>query len=254
MKKDYSKRLDEFADKLKEIPEILAAFYTGSTAKQTWDEFSDVDVDIVVRDKDFDKICERVPSLLRLWGDVKFSGKYPDEPEIYAHIGEEYLKVEVGVIKESELEILTDIRVAFDKKKILKKTKTKRKIDHGRFVNDLLFLRDWHLYTAKHWGRGQRFSALKEVYGVRKELLKLFSKVKGLEDYEVVRGAEKLLSDEEREFFSSEIRNVQVAMKRNWEFMKHIEGEYEKKFKKLNLKCDDGEILRKIGEFYDNNS
>ena len=35
MKKDYSKELEEFTEKLKKVPEIIAIYYTRSTATAT---------------------------------------------------------------------------------------------------------------------------------------------------------------------------------------------------------------------------
>ncbi len=264
-KRDHSKQLEEFTDKLKQIPEIIAVYYTGSTASQTWDEYSDVDIDIVVKDKDFDKIFKNLPSILSKWGEIKFVGRYLDEHETYAHIGEEYLKVEIDPIKLSNLkpsEELKNIRIGFDKKEILKdiikkSKKIKPKISHKDFENTLYYLRDWHLYTAKHYSRGLKFSALGEVFDIRVLLLELYAKTKGLKDFEIKRKGEHFLSKKEMGFFRGEkisigIKNIRKAMKDNWDFMKYIEKEYEKKTKKkLNLKCNDKEILKIINQLYD---
>ena len=173
--------------------------------------------------------------------------------------------VEIDPIKLSNLkpsEELKNIRIGFDKKEILKdiikkSKKIKPKISHKDFENTLYYLRDWHLYTAKHYSRGLKFSALGEVFDIRVLLLELYAKTKGLKDFEIKRNGEHFLSKKEMGFFRGEkisigIKNIRKAMKDNWDFMKYIEKEYEKKTKKkLNLKCNDKEILKIINQLYD---
>jgi len=69
---NHEEKLQEYVEELKKIPEIIAVCYTGSTARQSWDEYSDLDIDIVVEDKDYDKICKKIPELLKWWGPIKF--------------------------------------------------------------------------------------------------------------------------------------------------------------------------------------
>ena len=47
--------LNLYIDKLKSVKEILAVYCAGSTATKKWDEYSDLDIDFVVEDKDYDK-------------------------------------------------------------------------------------------------------------------------------------------------------------------------------------------------------
>ena len=98
---DYSKELKEFTEKLKKIPEILEVQYAGSTKTKSWDQYSDIDIDIIVRDKDYNKIVKKLPKLLAMWGPIKFYNNYIGNDETYAYIGKDYLKVEIDPIKKS---------------------------------------------------------------------------------------------------------------------------------------------------------
>jgi predicted nucleotidyltransferase len=255
MKKDYSKQLEEFAKKLKNIPEIIAVYYTGSTATEKWDECSDIDIDVVVENENLKKVYKKIPSLFKYWGEVKFWGRYPYGDETYAHVGDNYLKVEINILRLStlnqDLKSNKEIKIAFDKRNIIKKSgKSKIKINHNEFVNDFLFLRDWHLYVAKHWKRGQKFSAKTEVYSIKYDLFRLLSKIKNREEHELIRNAEKELTKTKRDFFVVNTSNIKKELEKTWKFMKHIEKEYEKTFnKKLNMKCNDKEIKQKIRDF-----
>jgi len=265
MKPDYSKKLKEFEEYLKKIPEIIAVLYTGSTATQTWDKYSDLDIDIVVRDKDYEKTKKMRPKLLSWWGGVKLINHYKGSDETYAFLGKNYLKIDMDVIKFSKLKPsweASKIKIAFDKdgtltkvfKKSQKEKKPKFKLEE--FTHLLLDTRSNLIYIAMHYARGQKFSGCEEITTVRWDLFYLLSKLKEVEGHELMRGAEKLLSEKEWKLWknsnckSYDKKELKRAIKANWEFMKHIEKLYEKKTKKkLNLKCNDKEIWKKVNEF-----
>lgn len=262
MNPNYSEKLSEFTSKLRNIPEILAAYYTGSTAKESWDEYSDIDVDIIVKDGDYNKIVKRLPKLLSMWGKINLCNHYRDCDETYAYIGKDYTKVEISPIKKSSLKPswkLRDIRIAFDKEGTLtkavreSKNEKKPKLDHKEFVHLFLYLRDSFIYSAKHYARGQKLSGASELGIISAELFYYLGKIKGMEGYENIRTAEKHLTKKEWGFVkvsgcrSLEKREVKRALKANWDYMKYLEKLYEKKTgRKLGLKCDDREILKLI--------
>ena len=262
MKKDYSKQLDEFTEKLKKIPGIIGIYYTGSTAKKTWDEYSDIDVDIVVKDKDYDKIVKQLPKLLSMWGHIKLINNYKDSDQTYAFIGDGYLKVEIDPIKKSNFKPewrLKNIRVAYDEggiiKTVFKKSqKEKRpKLNHKEFIHFFLDVRSNFLYAVNHYMRGEKLAGASELGNVGGMLFYYLGKIKGMEGYEHIRAAEEHLTKKEWNFLkissckSLKKQEFKRALKANWEYMKYLEKQYEKKTKrKLKLKCNDKEILKII--------
>lgn len=266
MKKEEAEiKLQEFTKKLKKIPEIMGAYYTGSTATKTRSKYSDIDIDIVVEDKNYKKIVKKLPKLFSMCGDVRLVNHYKNLDETYAFIVEDYEKVEIDPIKKSKLKEklgeLRVIRIGFDKKGIIKKKFVgkeevkKIKLNHEEFVHLLLDTRANFIYIVRHFARGKRFSAVEEITTIRNDLFHLLARLKGLEDWKLTRNVEKLLSRKELDFVKNSIcknyekKELRKAIKANWEFMKHIEREYEKKAKrKLNLKCNDKEILEVIDE------
>jgi len=271
MKPDYSKKLKEFEEYLKEISEIIAVYYTGSTAKKSWDKYSDIDIDVVVKDKDFNKFIKRLPKLLSWWGKIKFINNYPGHSETYAYIGNDYLKVEIDLIKKSWLKgrirdegKLKGIRIAFDKEGTLTRESKKapklkkQKINHKEAINFFLGIRDNLIYSARHFMRGQRLSGASEIGSTAGSLFIYLGKIKGYKDYENLRDAEKHLTKKEWNFLKisscKSLKKLEVkrALKANWDFMKYLESLYEKKTKKkLNLKVNDKEILKRVNEIFE---
>jgi len=262
MKKDYTKRLGEFTEKLRNIPEIIAVYYTGSTAKKSWDEFSDIDVDIIVEDKDYNKIVKKLPKVLSMWGKIKLCNHYENHDETYAFIGENYEKIEIDPIKKSDLKPswhLKNIRIAFDKEGTLTKAfkksqkEEKEKLNYNYFIWLFKELRGNFLYASRHFARGQKLSGASEIGSIGGQLFINLGKIKGMEDYENIRSAEKHLTKKEWDFLkyssckSLNKADFEKSLKSNWKFMKYLEEMYEKTSgKKLNLNCDDKEILNNI--------
>ena len=65
MKIDYEPILEKFLIRLKKLSEITGVMYFGSTASKTWDKYSDLDIDIIVKDKNYKKFLEKIPKLLK---------------------------------------------------------------------------------------------------------------------------------------------------------------------------------------------
>lgn len=256
--------LDSYIDKLKSVKEVIAVYCTGSTATKKWDEYSDLDIDIVVEDKDYDKICKKLPKLLDL-GDMKFYNNYPGIDETYVYMGDKYLKVDMEPIKKGGLGpkwSLKDIRIIFDKEgtltRVHKQSQGKKlpNLTHKEAVNFFIECRDIQFYTARHCARGLRFSAMNEVNSAWVDLFRFMARIKGMTDFHLVRGAEKVLSVGERKLFkmpklySDSPKEIEKGMMQNWKIMIYLEKLYEKKFKKLNLPCNDKEILRVVKGLY----
>lgn len=267
MKPDYSQKLEEFEEYLKKVPEIIAVYYTGSTASKKWDKYSDIDIDIVVKDKDYEKIRKKLLKLLSWWGEIKFVNHYKDSDETYAFVGEDYLKVEIDPIRLSDIKPCwkaRHIRIAYDKEGTLTKVyrisqkEKKPKLEHEEFLQLFLDTRSNFFYIARHFMRGQKLSAASEIGSMSGDLFIHLGKIKGYEAYENLRNAEKHLNKKEWNFLkttsckSLEKNEVQRALRANWKFMKYLERMYEKKTgNKLGLKCDDKEILKNINKIFE---
>lgn len=234
MKKDYSKQLNEFNKYLKSFPEIKKIKYTGSTATKSWDEYSDLDIDIYVNKKDFPKITGKIPKILSWWGEIKLMCKYPDVNEFSAYVGKDFLKVEIDIIVLGEEEH--------------NKKKTKQQIE-----DTSVFLRDWTIYLSRHYTRGQKISAYYETLSLGRDIIKYFSEAKGLPYFELIRNSEKLLSKKEKIFFDNLF--LRKCSKKElirfilniWRFLEYIDNVWEKRNKtKLNLKIKKKETLKMV--------
>ena len=261
----HKEKLNEFIKEVKRIPEIIALYYAGSTATESWDKYSDLDIDLVVEDKNFRKLFKKLPKLAGFFGKIKFSHSYGGS-EFTSFIGEDYFKVELDLIKKSSLKpnnFLKTIKIIFDKEGTLMKAYKKSrnikrsKIKHQDVINFFLALRDGQIWTARQYARGQKFSAGGEVSTMRNFLLDFLAKINDVECYDLLRKANKYLSKKERDFFkrggrfSTKKKEVQKEMVENWKFMKYLEKKYENKSKqKLNLKCEDTKILKIVKEIY----
>lgn len=259
-----------YVDKLKSVKEIIAIYCTGSTATKKWDEFSDLDIDVVVEDKDYDKICKKLPKLLDVGKKIKFYNNYPGIDETYAYMGDDYFKVDMEPVKKSSLEprwSLKDIRIVFDKDGTLtkahKQSQNKKlpRLTHKEAVNFFIEHRDIQFYVARHCARGLKFSAMNEVNSTWVGLVCFMAKIKGMADFDLLRSAEKVLRISERKlfkmprFYSDSPKEIEKGMMINWKTMAYLERLYERKFKrKLNLPCNDKEILKIIKGFYKNRS
>lgn len=256
---DYSKRLNEFTDKLKANPKIIAVYFTGSTSKQSWDEYSDIDIDIVVEDKDYRQFLKEIPKLLSFWGKIKFYNNYKDYDETYAFVGKEYLKVEIDPINKSGLKpswIYKDAKIAFDKEgtltKVFKKSQKEKRplLNHKELAHFFLDTRNNFIYSVRHYARGQKLSGAGELRRISGDLFYYLGKIKGMEGYENIRNAEKHLTNKEMDFVKdSELKSLNKKevikiIRVEWKYMKYLEKLYEKTSKrKLNFKCDDKEIF-----------
>jgi predicted nucleotidyltransferase len=260
---NHEPRLERFLEELKKVPEIIGVMYFGSTATKSWDKYSDLDIDVVVEDANYNKFVKKIPKLLEWWGDVKLINQYKDSDEWYVFVGEDYLKIEIDPHKKSNLKSsfwFKQNRIVYDKKKILKEIYQKSKdfkkpeLDHGSFVQLFLDLRNMFIYAVRHYSRGQKLSGVSELGNIGGQLFYYLGRIKGLEGWEHIRIAEKTLSKKEWNFLkisrckSLQKLEVKRAIKANWAYMKYIEGLYQRTSgKKLNLKCNDKEILNLIG-------
>jgi predicted nucleotidyltransferase len=262
----YEELLDRFIEKIKEHKEVIGVAFPGSTGTRTLHKYSDIDIDLIVKDKDYNKLIKKIPTLFNIFGKVKFIARYEGYLQFYAYIGDDYLKVEIEPIKWSSLNPyyeLANIKLIYDKDGRLTRTlKKSKKIklafpEHNEVINFFLFMRDWQHYTARHFIRGRKFSAMSELNNIGSQLFKFLAKIKKIKDYELMRDAEKILSNKEINLFlkakcqSMDKKEIIRSSKANWKLMKYIEQEYEKKSKKkLNLPLDDNDFIKWLNRTY----
>jgi|APSaa5957512622_1039677.scaffolds.fasta_scaffold22044_2 hypothetical protein len=263
MKPNHSKKLAEFTEYLKTFPEVIGIYYSGSTATASWDEYSDLDIGIVTKDKNYKKIVKILPKLLSWWGNIMFCNPYETWDQMYGFIGEGYFKVEIEPVKVSYFSKphfdIKNIKIVYDPTKKLAQGKSISQelktvhLDEKYFRWNLLDTRSNLIYIANHYARGQKIEAIGTIDIIGNELFKLFAKTKNMEDWELRRVAEKEMSKKEHRLWEKSRcggdtkKEVKRSLKACWDFMKYVEGEYEKASgKKLNLGTDDGEIWKKV--------
>jgi predicted nucleotidyltransferase len=258
-KQKFEEKLNEITEKLQKIPEIIGIFYTGSTATQNWSKYSDLDIDIVVRDKDYKRIIKKLPIMMANFGKLKLCNHYQGIDETYGFYDKDYFKLDLCPIKESDLRLYKNEKkkIVFDKEDKIKKLmgntfKKKHKIDKKEIVHLLLDTRSNFLYIVRHYAKGKKYSGVSEITGITEDLFYLLAKIKGLEVYELKRNYESVLNAKEKKlvencnFHSFDKKELKRAIMACWKLMKYIEVRYENKYGKLNLKCNDEEILRII--------
>ncbi len=258
MRPNHSKKLKEFTEYLKKFPEIIAVLYTGSTATKKWTKYSDLDIDIVVKNKDYARVVKRIPEFLSWWGEIKFYNNYKGCDETYAFIGKDYFKIDMDTIKVSELKPCfqaKNIRVGFDKEGVLKEIiekskKLKKELPTKKEIKQIfLDVRGNIIYLARYYARGRFFSGVNEITTIRWDLFKVFCSIKKVFDFELSRNAEKLFTKKERQMFedtnfhSYKKKEVIRAIKACLKLTHYLEKQYEKDFGKLDYNVNDKEIL-----------
>jgi len=262
----YKHLLEKFLKEIKKHKEVIAVAFTGSTGTGKFHKYSDLDIDLIVKDKDYDKLIKKIPLLFKVFGKVKFTAQYTPYLEFLAYIGEDLLKVEIEPIKWSWLNPyyeLANLKIIYDRDgrftKVHKKSK-KIKLMLPKLketVNFFLLMRDEQHYAARHFVRGKKYSAMSELNNITHSLFQFLAKIKRMKDYELIRNAEKILSKKEMKMFlqakckSFDKKEIIRSSKANWQLMKYIENVYEKKAKrKLKISCNDQELLNWLNKLY----
>ena len=116
-----------------------------------------------------------------------------------------------------------------------------------------LDLRNTFIYAVRHYARGKKLSAIAELGNIGGQLFVYLGKIKGLEDWEHIRIADEILTKKEWDFLKTtrckSLNKLEFkrTLKTTWQYMKYIEGLYEKTHKKkIKLESHDKEILNLI--------
>ncbi len=261
--------LGKFEGKIKEIPEIMGAFYTGSIAIGKNDKYSDIDMSVIVKSKDTEKIIEKLREIVSAFGNIKMYNLYSHAEggwSFTSFIGQNYLEVEI------DLYIFESMKPSLDLKNILiikdrnsflenlkrKSQKFKVEIPNIKDFKQLLFdIRVSQIYTARHTARGWKWSALGEVEYEGRRLFDVLTKLRGREQYGY-REVEKWMTKKELAMLdatrcsSTKTEYIRKSMKAVWKFADYVKKEYERVTKrKIKLIYNDKEILKIANKTYD---
>ncbi len=255
--------LEKIGQKLHTVKEVTGVFYSGSTASGKLDAFSDLDI-FLIADK---KRAKKLFGVLEKWVDSNWKIKMRNicDSRMILFIGETFLKVEFDVLGKEEIMPeykLKFARIAKDTNNFLKNLK-KKSMNCSLIVSkkeaEKLFFesRDSQLYAARHAARGWRWSAMGEANYCGEQMFYLLAKLKGRRQFGF-REAEKFLTKyeltllKETRCCSTNVLEIQRAMKANWKFMKYVEMHYEKiSGNKLNKAFSDYELLKIVEMTYE---
>jgi predicted nucleotidyltransferase len=262
----HKEKLAKFIEHVKNIPEIIAVCYVGSTASETWDKYSDLDILLVVKDKDYRKVRRMQPKLFEFFGKIKFQDCFPKtDDEFWAFVGDDYFSVDMDILKKSKLRVgyeFKKARIVFDRDgKLTECCRRARTIHFCRRTlpetkSFLLNIRSNFIGVAGNFMRNRKLYAVSEIDNISAELFGFMAEVKKVAPFELLRQEEKLSAQEkifmgESRYKSRDMSEVKRALFANWKYMKYLENEYEKRDgRKLNLKCNDKEILDIINKTF----
>lgn len=238
---DHSQKLAEFLEVLKKQQEIIGVMYFGSTATKKWHKYSDIDIDVVIKDKEYNKFLKKLPKLLSWWGNVKLLNHYENHDEHYVFVNNDFLKIEIDPHKKSNISPsywFKTNKIVYDPTGFLKKTldnskKFKKPIKpHKDFIWFFKDTRCNFIYSTRHYARGMKLSGVSELGNIGGQLFRYLGFAKGFEDWENIRAAEKHLTKKEWAFLektkckSHKKSEVIRAILTLWDFMKYVENLY----------------------------
>ena len=113
--------MDAIEADVKNDPNIVAAFYGGSIANENEDNYSDIDLRIIVKEEAFEQYRLNKKKRAKKWGDVLFYEDFPWAPYSIAHFNN-FIKVDTFYYKDKEIQpslYLKDMKVIHDPDGIL---------------------------------------------------------------------------------------------------------------------------------------
>jgi hypothetical protein len=245
--------------------EVLAAFYGGSIGGGIPDEYSDIDFYIVVEDGNFSSTFDSVPDMMRELGKIYFIIDRSHSNEWAFFFEKDFFEIDFGVRKVSELKPelkYREIIITKDNEGLLaglqkRSREMEFKIVPKHFKAWFEEIRHGQIYTARHCARGWVQSAYGEAIYEGEQLFYLLAKLRGIPNQHGFRNAENFLTQKEMNMLlatrpgDSTIEDIRKAIKANWELLKYVEREFEKKTSEnLDIKCYDAELLKVADEIY----
>jgi len=246
---------------------ILAAFTCGSIATATYDQYSDIDLVLLVENDDQKAYFQKVPEILRRSVGLKSAvNEAGEDREWCCLITEDYIGLDLPVFTRADLvpsPKFAEIKILKDHYGLLRRFKKKCRImrprfNTKRFVNDMQDIKNDQLYMARAVRKGRLLEAMGECTRVGEELFGWLAAIKGIA-YQPpsLRDAEKILT--EKELFmllrtrakSPRATDIRTAMQALWELTLHVIEEHERKTGKAFPKSyDDVEYARLVDDVY----
>ncbi|WP_438449222.1 nucleotidyltransferase domain-containing protein [Gorillibacterium sp. sgz5001074] len=148
--------LETIVHSLKLRTEVIGIFIGGSIAQGTADQFSDIDLRVVVQEDALSRYIESKQEIVKEWGNVLFfEDYYPKAPFTIAHY-DTFLKVDVFFYNTKTLQPsiwLKGIKILFDPDEIISQIHAKSEALKYKVTQDDVF----------RW-RGKVFAYMHEIY------------------------------------------------------------------------------------------
>jgi len=250
----HKKRFEETLHKLEELfladKGVIGAFYCGSIADGTYDEYSDIDLILIVRENDQSAVFKQMPKILSesigLKSAVDNEGK---GEEWCCLVTDDYIGLDLPVWTKADLmpsRKFSKIRILKDYRQMLAVFKQKSgriqiKFNDKEFNNIIEDIVNAQLYTARHLMRGWRTKAACDIHHIGDELYHWLISIK-CDEYHPpdLRDAEKLLTPKEMILLSdsrpknSNTEEIRRAMGTLSEFTCYVVKTYERKFGRIS--------------------
>lgn len=262
MTKRHKKILEKAIELLKKTPEVHTIALNGSAATGKLTPYSDIDIDVVIKDKEYASFLKKLPPILSSLGEIQLMNKYGGSDEVYAYFGKEYLKVEIDPLRYSEIKpnyFIKDYKIVYAKDNVLKEAVRRSqkikpvKIDEKIFVWFLKDTRSNLIYVAEHVAKKQLYSAFSDCISLHYGLFLKLGELRGYRDYEFVRRAEKILTKKEKGYLKKSLpgtvtkKEIRQAIFTDLELVQYLEKEFEKEMaREINLGIDDKGIRKHI--------
>ncbi|MDX5476233.1 MAG: hypothetical protein LPK00_11925 [Bacillaceae bacterium] len=113
--------MDAIEADVKNDPNIVAAFYGGSIANENEDNYSDIDLRIIVKEQAFEQYRLKKKERAKNWGEVLFYEDFPWAPYSIAHF-KNFIKVDTFYYKDIDIQpslYLKNMKIIHDSDEIL---------------------------------------------------------------------------------------------------------------------------------------
>jgi hypothetical protein len=272
MKKATAKRnIEEVCEKLEEIflrdNRVLGAFYCGSLAKGTHTAYSDIDLVLLVREKDKKTLFRRVPRMIHKAIGLKSAvNEGGQSREWCCLVTDDYIGLDLPVFTRRDLvpdPKFADIKILKDYRNLLREFRRRSnalrpRIDTSRLFHDLQDIKDDQLYVARMVKKGQLLEAMGECTKIGEELFHWLVVLKGVKYHPPsLRDVTKILTGKELYLFlrtrpkSPTASDIRDAMRAVWEFTLHVIEKCKRKTgKQMPTSYDDDEFLGLVNDVY----
>ncbi len=246
-------------------PRAIAAYLSGSFAKGSISEYSDIDLALIVEDEDRDALREEIESIAkRLPGHL--IGEYHDrktKEEYWCYFDDKLASMDILILPKSKIKPsarFKDIMIVKDKDDLLSKVKAESSdkswaepVSKQEFRYFLLMQRtDFH-YGVSKFMQGQRFEGIENVKYVFKNLLDFKYRLEGVHIWDF-RRLETILNEDEMSLFEEvySLKPVHKDLKKgqsiNWVLLNELDSIYEREHGNLDFSELDEKIKKRIDE------